>query len=97
MSDAPAREHIFDALAFLLEETFPGHPQPGNAYLDSGTGWRHSLEGVDHTQASRSFVPGGTTMDVWDEDAIVTMFGLIAHSAYHLGAVRQMRKAIRER
>ncbi len=32
--------------------------------------------------------------DVWDEDAIVTLFGLVAHSAYHLGAVRQMRKVV---
>jgi hypothetical protein len=25
----------------------------------------------------------------WDEDAIGTAFGAIAHTAYHLGAIRQ--------
>lgn len=156
MPDSPSRNDLLGALEFLLEETFPGHPQPGNAYLDSGTGWRDTLANVTAAQASRPLVPGGTTIaghvehtrfylevlrefmqgrtervdwssswlvsevdearwrelrgelleeyervlalarrtDAWDEDAIGGAFGLVAHSAYHLGAVRQMLKAV---
>ncbi len=159
MHTASSSEHILGALEFLLEETFPGHPEPGNAFLDSGTGWAHTLDAVTHTQASSPLVPGGTTIaghvehtrfylqmmreflqgrtervdwsrswlvtDVteerwlelreelheehrrvlelarqvteWDEDTIATYFGLVAHSAYHLGAVRQMSKVVAER
>lgn len=148
----PAREELLRALGFLLEEAFPGHPRPGNAFLDSGTGWRETLDDVTAARASRPLVAGGTTIaghvehtrfymrmmrefmqgrtervdwsrswlvsevgaeqwralrdellleyeqvlelvrnvDAWDEDQIVTAFGLVAHSAYHLGAVRQM-------
>lgn len=154
MTDSTAKTALLGALAFLLEETLPGHSEPGNVYLDSGTGWRATLEPVTHNQASIPTVPGGTTIaghvehtryylqairefvqgrtepvnwsdswqvreiseqdwlklkseliaehdrvmalaqnsDDWDEDLIASMFGMVAHCAYHLGAVRQMIK-----
>lgn len=157
MTDATARTALLDALAFLLEETLPGHSEPGNVFLDSGTGWRATLQTITHTQASETTVSGGTTIaghvehtryylqvvrefihgrtepvdwsdswlvtgiseedwpvlqaeliaehdrvmdlartaDDWDEDLIASLFGMVAHCAYHLGAVRQMMKQLR--
>lgn len=154
MTDSITKSALLGALAFLLEEALPGHREPGNVFLDSGTGWRATLETVTHNQASTPTVPGGTTIaghvehtryylqvvrefiqgrtepvdwseswrvsevseqdwsklqseliaehdrvmalaqnsDDWDEDLIASMFGMVAHCAYHLGAVRQMIK-----
>lgn len=151
-------EDILQALDFLLEESFPGHPQPGNAFLDSGTSWQQTLESVTAGEASTSVVPGGTSIaahlahaiyylrvfqdfdagrrepvdwelswtvrhvneeswevlreeldqeyqavlrtvrerpEEWSYERIGAAFGAVAHSAYHLGAVRQMIKVIR--
>ena len=151
---------LLEALDFLLEETFPGHPQPGNAFLDSGTSWWHTLDSISAEEASSAIVPGGTTIaghlahasfylrifrefDLgrtdpvdWDEswqvkqvdeeqwralrkeldqeyqsvlslikerpgdwptDRIGGAFGMVAHSAYHLGAIRQMVQVVRSR
>lgn len=154
MTDSITKSALLGALAFLLEEALPGHSEPGSVFLDSGTGWRATLETVTHHQASTPTVPGGTTIaghvehtryylqvarefiqgrtepvdwteswqvsevsehdwsrlqseliaehdsvmalarnsDDWDEDLIASMFGMVAHCAYHLGAVRQMIK-----
>jgi hypothetical protein len=149
-------EHLLEALLFLMEETFEGHPQPGNAYLDSGTGWVDTLAGIDAERASQPAVPGGTTIaghlehtryymavlrefmtgrtepvdwaaswlvrdvdaeqwealkwaltaearetkeflrrvDEWNGDTVGGAVGLLAHCAYHLGAVRQMMRVV---
>lgn len=35
------------------------------------------------------------SVEVWDEDRIGEAIAMIAHSAYHLGAIRQMAKTVR--
>lgn len=36
-------------------------------------------------------------VDDWNEDRIGTAIGIIAHTAYHLGAIRQIAKAVEQR
>lgn len=158
MPQKPTVEQLLHALDFLLEESFPGHPQPGNAFLDSGTSWQQTLDSITVQEASTSVVPGGTTIaghlahtsyylrvfqefdagrrervdweqswqvsrvdedrwrelreeldreyravlavvrerpEEWPYERIGAAFGAVAHSAYHLGAIRQMVKVVR--
>ena len=77
MPDPIARTDLLAALMFLMEETFEGHPKPGNYYLDSGTGWSATLAGIDAETASRPVVDGGTTIA-----------GHVEHTRFYLGVFR---------
>ena len=144
------------AIAYLLRETFEGSPegQP-SAYLDRGTGFFNTLEGLSAASASREFT--GTTIaaqtehakfyldrlcefmkgrtdrvnwddswlietvnetewyalrasvkkayenvvtclasiEDWNEQQTGMAVGMVAHTAYHLGAIRQIAKFVK--
>jgi len=145
-----------ESIAYLLHETFEGSPegQP-SAYLDRGTGFINTLDGLSADEASREvagmtiaaqtehakfyldrlceFMNGRVervnwddswlieTVDeqewdalrgalrttyqnslrcladvtAWDERKAGMAVGLIAHTAYHLGAIRQIAKSVK--
>lgn len=152
MAADPLPDAFHRNLAFLLEETFASPARPGgNAFLDRQTGWEPTLASISAQAASRTALPGGTTIaghveharfylemllryadghteradwetswtvrevtpvawdalrasfaetsarvvrafedrDTWDDHAVGAAMAILAHSAYHLGAVRQ--------
>ena len=145
-----------ESIAYLLHETFEGSPegQP-SAYLDRGTGFINTLDGLSADEVSREvagmtiaaqtehakfyldrlceFMNGRVERVNWDDSwlietvdeqewdalraAVKTTYqnslrcladvadwderkagmavGLIAHTAYHLGAIRQIAKSVK--
>ena len=77
MTDSITKSALLGALAFLLEEALPGHSEPGSVFLDSGTGWRATLETVTHHQASTPTVPGGTTADILFFMGVLVLAGVL--------------------
>ncbi len=55
-------ETLKETAFLMLEETFPSRDKGGNVYLDRRTGWFPTLEGLSAQDASRTLVPGGTTI-----------------------------------
>lgn len=158
MSDTVDRNAFTNTYLYLLDEIVGDPPKdaPGNAVLDTDTGWLHTLLQVDHTRASKTIAQGGTTIaaqashaayyvellerlaaeeeveadwprsfvpsvvdearweetrarllaalarframvlavDAWDEDRTRGALGVLVHTAYHLGAVRQMIRVV---
>jgi enamine deaminase RidA (YjgF/YER057c/UK114 family) len=146
------------SLAYLLRETFEGSPEGQmSAYLDHGTGYFSTIDGLTAENASREissmtiaaqtehakfyldrlceFMNGRTERVRWDdswlietvndtewealragmrksyenalkcladvedwgEERVGMAMGMIAHSAYHLGAIRQLAKMADDR
>jgi hypothetical protein len=56
------------------------------------TEWNHLREGVRNSYENvlRTFA----AIETWDEDKVGESIAIIAHTAYHLGAIRQLAKAI---
>jgi hypothetical protein len=57
----------------ILEESFESPSQDGAVYLDKGTGWFQTLDGLSAAQASQVF-PGGT----------MTVAGQVNHAKFYL-------------
>jgi hypothetical protein len=158
MSEAVDRNAFTRALLYLLDEIVgqPAKTAPGNAVLDTDTGWAHTLRDVDAARASRPIAPGSTSVagqtahaayyvellerlargeevaadwpgsfapssvdedawhaarerllealgrframaqavDDWDDRYLPGALGVLVHTAYHLGAVRQMLRVV---
>jgi hypothetical protein len=56
------------------------------------TEWNHLREGMrtSYENVLRTFA----AVETWDEDKIGESIAIIAHTAYHLGAIRQLAKTI---
>jgi hypothetical protein len=54
--------------------------------------WKHLREGMQksYEEVLRCFA----AIETWDEDSIGDAIAIVAHTAYHLGAVRQIAKAV---
>jgi hypothetical protein len=154
-NNAISHKRFVEAAAYLLRETFEGSPegQP-SAYLDRGTGFFSTLDGLAAEAASKEFygttiaaqtehakfyldrlceyIDGRTEPVNWEDSWLIETvndaewnalrssvrkayenslkclaesrpwtgmqigmaMGMIAHSAYHLGAIRQIAKII---
>ena len=151
------QEDFTHSLFALLKETFEGtNTDFGTMYLDAGTGFFDTIDGIDAKQASRSFSDGSTTIaahcehvrfyleflsnymsekftmvdwqdswktktvsdaewtalrgqlhktyqmvtdtfndiETWNDFKISGALGILAHTAYHLSAIRQILKII---
>ena len=54
--------------------------------------WNYLREGVERTY--RQFLEKAAATESWDSQHIGGMISIIAHTAYHLGAIRQIAKSL---